>query len=228
MKYTEKKEALEWDVVIWGEALNFWHEEIRNYLKRNRQPIKILEIGSRSARLSYWLYTKFPGNNITCSDYCWNENNIISQVKSLDSKQFVLATESVTELSYQDEMYDIVIFKSVLGGLQDFSKQKVAIEEIHRVLKPNGILLFAENLKSTKLHQSLRKFHNKFPWRYLNLTEFDSLLIIFSAVHTRTIGYISLFFQKFFFRIIIGFIDKYVSRCISKKRRYVIYGVATK
>ena len=139
-----------------------------------------------------------------------------------------MATESVTDLTFRDEQFDIVIFKSVLGGLNNFSHQKLAIEEIYRVLKPHGILLFAENLESTQFHKALRRRINKFSWRYLNYDEIANLFEKFHNVNTKTIGFVSLFFQKMFLSRFIGNLDKYISHLIPEKMRYMIYGVATK
>ncbi len=65
-----------------------------------------------------------------------------------------------TNLPFADRRFDVVAFKSILGTIgrndQRDSTGK-AISEIYRVLKPGGILLFAENLTGTALHRLLSK-----------------------------------------------------------------------
>ncbi|HKK39225.1 MAG TPA: hypothetical protein VJ949_07395, partial [Cryomorphaceae bacterium] len=57
-------------------------------------------------------------------------------------------------------------------------------------LKAGGVLLFAENLTSTKVHEALRKKHNKWGdyWRYVSLSEFDYLLESFSSYDVKSTG----------------------------------------
>lgn len=51
---------------------------------------------------------------------------------------------SVMELPFPDNHFDVVTSHRCLMALLDWEKQKVAIREIHRVLKPGGVLVLME------------------------------------------------------------------------------------
>jgi ubiquinone/menaquinone biosynthesis C-methylase UbiE len=51
---------------------------------------------------------------------------------------------SVTELPYADASFDVVTSHRCLMALLDWDRQKAALDELHRVLKPGGILVLLE------------------------------------------------------------------------------------
>jgi ubiquinone/menaquinone biosynthesis C-methylase UbiE len=51
---------------------------------------------------------------------------------------------SVLELPYPDDHFDVVTSHRCLMALLDWSKQQSALREIHRVLKPGGVLVLME------------------------------------------------------------------------------------
>ena len=64
----------------------------------------------------------------------------------------------VTDLPFACEQFDVVSFKSLLGAAGRYGgvdSQKRVLAEAHRVLKPNGVLLFAENATEAKTAASL-------------------------------------------------------------------------
>lgn len=99
-----------------------------------------------------------------------------------------------------------------------------------RVLKPGGILCFAENLKCTKIHSHLRKWNNPWIryWYYPSTEEFKSYLCDFSAVNIEKIGFTSLFVRNEKFKLVSSFFDKKIQPIIPNKWNYVIYGTAIK
>ena len=80
-------------------------------------------------------------------------------------------TSTRPRLPIQTEAFDLVIFKSVLGALRTKQRQEQALGEIYRVLRPGGVLLFAENLVGSSLHARLRSRFVPWEggWRYLDM-----------------------------------------------------------
>ena len=84
----------------------------------------------------------------------------------------------------------MVVFKSVIGALQTKERQLQAISEMHRVLAPGGLLLFAENLVGSQLHVRLRKRYVRWEssWRYIDIAGDLDLFDAFDEVEFETWG----------------------------------------
>ena len=94
------------------------------------------------------------------------------------------------------ETFDIVILKSVLGFFGNLDEPAKVMREIHRVLKPGGKVLFADNLKGTKLHMAMRRYligwwRDTSPWRYFEISELSGILGDFENVYIEPTGCIS-------------------------------------
>ncbi len=224
------EDYLQWDIYVWRKALKYW-EEILN--SRNIKSVTALEIGSKDGGLSLFLSYNF-NMKVLCSDL----NNTTENAKLLH-KKFNVANkiehikEDATKLSFDSNTFDIVIFKSVLGSIgrnNDSAVQKKAIDEMHRVLKPDGILLFAENCKASFVHSALRKIFSKWAsyWRYVTYYEMSDMLDDFSYKQIHTCGFLSAFVPNKFLKKIIFPLDNFFEKLVSEKSRYVIYGYAVK
>lgn len=222
------KKYFEWDILIWCNALFVWRENLK-ILKPNQVKLA-LEIGGRRGGLSYFL-----ANEFNCETICSDLHNPILSAKPLhdscDSKlNIVYAEQNCLKLTYHDNLFDIVIFKSVIGAVGSQELQQQAINEMWRVLKPGGILCFAENLKSTFLHQLLRRLINPWSryWYYPSIEEFNNYLNNFDKVNFKTVGFISLFVRNEKLKFVSVFIDKICQVIIPNSWNYVIYGTAIK
>ena len=144
------KDIIEWDIVNWSKAINYW--ENNTYLDIKK--LNCLELGSRKGGLSLWLALK--GNQVICSDL----NSPEEKAKEMHNKyglanNITYQSINAAKIPFQNE-FDIVVFKSILGSIcrngNDKLKKEV-IDGIYTSLKPGGKLLFAENLNSSFLHQ---------------------------------------------------------------------------
>jgi len=222
-----QNDILQWDVKAWSRALNFWTKNLN--LERSGPG---LELGAREGGLSLWM--ALNGMNVVCSD----RENTVETALPLHERYAVQH-----KIHYQDidataipfeNHFDVVIFKSILGGIGasgGFVRQKRAIEEMHKALKPGGMLMFAENLSGSFLHRFFRKRFVSWgnSWRYLNQKELKDSLHIFSKVELRCAGVIGTFGRNETQRKCLTRVDDMLlNRICPAKWKYIGYGVAIK
>jgi ubiquinone/menaquinone biosynthesis C-methylase UbiE len=216
-------EIIQWDVQNWAKALKFWGE----YLKKSNSK-KAAAFGEVNGGLALWLLkNKF---HVECSDL-----NDLKNAKELHEKynylnQVNYSKQDITNIKFDENSFDIVVFKSVLGSLSTIELQEKAINELYRILKPGGYLLFAENLKGSFLHQIIRK---KFitwgkSWRYPKIKELEKHLREFSHVNQKTYGVISLFGRTEKQRSYLALFDKVFTIVTPKRWRYILFAACKK
>jgi SAM-dependent methyltransferase len=191
-----------------------------------------LEVGARRGGVSLWL--ALQGHRVVCSDL---EDN--SEVASALHRQYGVADRityeaiDATAIPYEN-FFDAIAFKSVLGGVAwdgNASRQAAAVEQMHRALKPGGVLLFAENLKGSPLHQAARKRFTRWNsiWRYVSMSEMLTYLEPFSNIEYETTGFAGLFGRTAPLASILGKADGVIfDRIVPPAGRYIMYGVARK
>jgi SAM-dependent methyltransferase len=141
-----KRKTFEWDIESWSKAFELWDEALKNAPRR-----KALELGGRHGGPSLYLASK--GFDVLCTDI---NKDFLDEARAFHQKEGVsdrVKYESLDALNihYENE-FDVVIFKSILGGIDRDNKNykeshKMILKQIHKALKPGGYLLFAENLK---------------------------------------------------------------------------------
>lgn len=220
------KDIVEWDTENWSKAIFYWEKKIK--LKDSK--LKCLEIGGRSGGLTLWLAKM--GHHVICSDLK-NPEPIASTLHKKYSKLDIdYKSINALDIPYENE-FDIVAFKSVLGGVSRNNNDELKNEtlyQIHKSLKPGGKLLFAENLIASKAHQFLRKKFIKWgeEWNYLHIEEVDSLLSEFSKVNYKTVGFLGAFGQSESQRKVLGKIDRFLDPILNKNLKYIVIGIAEK
>jgi SAM-dependent methyltransferase len=218
------RDVIEWDVRNWSRALSFW----QRYLTGDAPRIA-LAIGERGGGLSLWLASQ--GIRVVCTDFGVS----LEPAKDLHRRHDVsplvtYADLDVTSIDYPDASFDIVVFKSVLGALRTKERQVQAMNEIRRVLRPGGTLLFAENLVGSRLHAWLRSRFVPWDanWRYLDLQGDRDLFDGFGAVEFRTWGVLGLFGRSETQRDLIGLIDDRLSPLVPAGWRYIVFGACVR
>lgn len=218
---TELSDIIQWDVKTWSKCLDFWGNPERFKNKR------VLAIGEREGGLS--LYFAKCGAEVVCTDF----NEFPEATKAMHQKygvqDHITYQEGVdaTDLSrYANESFDIVVFKSVIGALSTKERQSQAINEMYRLLKVGGELLFAENLMGTKLHGWLRKKFIRWDsyWRYLHLKKDQDLFAEFSEKHQKSVGVFALFGRSEQQRKFLAGLDKGIAWMVPKSWKYVLIG----
>ena len=221
------EDIIEWDIKNWSKALEFWLANADISSKEGN----CLELGGRRGGLS--LLLALSGNRVICSDL-ESPKDIASDLHKKYKLNGRIKYQGIdaTDIPYENE-FDIVIFKSILGGISANGKdelKKKALNEIHKSLKPTGKLLFAENLEASVLHKSLRgkfiKWGNR--WNYMKYNDIKVLFSEYSNIEFQTFGFFGTFGRSEKQRKLLGFIDSMISPLVPKKNKYILVGVATK
>jgi ubiquinone/menaquinone biosynthesis C-methylase UbiE len=174
----------EWDVHNWSKVIPLWQEALKD-----KPYTTALELGSWNGGMSLWLARNYT-LDILCTDLSFPERAKKLHDKYDTESKIKYIPLNVLNLDLPDNSFDIVIFKSMLGALQTYEKQVTAMHEIYRVLKPGGVLLFAENIRSTILHMTARKLfaHYGKTWRYMHLRELLHLMNVYKKTRINTAG----------------------------------------
>ena len=229
--YTKEKliDYLEWDEYAWSNALYAWDELLRSIETKNFQA---LELGGRNGGLSLYLAEK--GITTICSDF----GGPTTKAKILHEKYQVTnrieyKDIDATKINYPDNTFDIVIFKSILGVVAANSKiqnLELASQEIYRILKPGGFLLFAENRKASFLHQIARRLFVPWGtnWHYLSQVEMEHFISPYIQSKIYQFGFFSAFAKFKPLKKAIYLLDYCINRLIPSHAKYISYGWAKK
>jgi SAM-dependent methyltransferase len=225
---SESLKYLEWDATTWSAGLSFWRQNSHHNLSGAR----VLELGARDGGLSLWLAEN--GAHVLSTDV----DGPSDRAKALHAKHNVQSRVSygnvdATTMEFDSE-FDVVLFKSVLGGVggaHGHDGQREVIERCLRSLKPGGELWFAENLAGTRLIAWLRSRFVPWGsrWRYVTTGELTSWLVDFDHVQTKAIGTIALLGRNEEQRRRLATLDRRVFDHLGgDDARYVLVGVARK
>jgi SAM-dependent methyltransferase len=222
------KDYLQWDIDTWKHALYHWDVVLEHHLPGPGCG-EALDLGARDGGLSLYLAEK--GFRVVCSDL----RGPTDDARKLHARygladRVTYQAINATDIPFGDERFDVVIFKSVLGGVGtslDYSAMQVATREVCRVLKPGGLLLFAENQLGSRFHQKARSLFvpwGKY-WYYVSLQEIEDLLADFSSYEARTYGFLSCIRKDFAPFVAL---DRLICRSPRSSRHYMAYGHAVK
>ncbi len=222
------KDIIQWDVINWSQALYFWEKHLKKK-KYNLKNKHVLEIGSRRGGLSLW--AALNGGKVYCSDIMPPSAEAIKlHEKYKIKKNIKYVVVDLMNIPFKKNTFDVILFKSVLGALKIKENQYQAINEIYRVLKPDGLLLFAENLKASFIHMIMRKMFVNWSkyWRYIDIKEAKDFFSKFKYCEFSTYGFLSSFGRNEKQRILLSKIDKFFNKIIPEKFKYIIFGVVVK
>jgi SAM-dependent methyltransferase len=216
-------EILEWDVRNWMQALNYWEREVTDSLDGRRA----LEVGARSGGLS--LYLALKGCEVVCSD-CQEPTDEARRKMARHgvADRVTFRTIDVHAIPYGDETFDLVAFRSLLGHVS--VHRESAVDEMYRVLKPGGLLLFAENLAGSRLHRLFRRHGVAWgvTWRYLRLEQVRELMSPFRAIGYATYGLVGCFGRTERQRRWLGHVDRLLDPILRERAKYIVFGYARK
>ena len=126
---------------------NFFNlPEIQNKTK------DVLEIGCGNGYTLNLLQPRFPSYNFTGLDFS-EDLLAIARDRNLKSVEFVQG--DARKLQFEDESFDVVYTERCIINLLNWEEQQLALNEMHRVLRKGGYLLFMESF--TEGYDNLNK-----------------------------------------------------------------------
>lgn len=219
-----KRDIIQWDIKAWGNVINSWEPILKEV-----QGGKAACFGEREGGLSLWFALR--GLEVECTDFhLKDELPLEIHVQRGVTDKVNYSKQDITSIDLPDNSYDIVAFKSVIGALNDKDRQQKAFNELYRILKPGGYLLFAENTEATAMHRYAR---NKFTswgerWRYLQWNEVPEMLSQFSETKLQAKGFWSTFGRNERQRSFLSGIDIAFVPLTPKLWRYFVVGICKK
>ena len=220
------RDIASWDVRTWSTAILYWE----SVLGTPDRPLRCLEIGAGSGGPSLWL--ALQGHDVVCSNWQLSREHAAPLHDKYGVSDRIQYTDvDATHIPYENE-FDLIVFKSVIGGVGSKAAQDLAMDGILRALKPGGRLLFAENLRGTVLHRLARAIAYKVrgtSWRYVTLKELRPHLAKYSQHDIRTTGFLGMFGLSEPGRDALAAVDDAVfNRIVPGSWQYVSYGTAIK
>lgn len=181
------KDYFEWDKDNWSNSIKYFEKNSSKKLTH----CKVLEIGSRSGLLGAAFL--LCGSDVIISDIIRSLDNDI-EYKINNNSKLNFEIIDATNIRYTNE-FDIIILKSVLGGLSTKQNQLKCIQQVHKALKNNGEFWVMENLKSSLIHKILRYFFVPWSntWRYICPNEIEEMFSIFETTNYSSNGFLSVF-----------------------------------
>ncbi len=216
----------QWEVRSWSRALPLWRHHLGRLPADRRQA---LALGERDGGLSLMLVDQ--GFTTVCSDLDGPTPRAheLHRVHGRPDRVRFAAVDA-TAIAFPDGSFDAVVFKSMLGALRTKERQALAVREMHRVLRPGGLLLFAENLRGTLVHRWLRRRFVPWDhyWRYLDVRADADLFAPFAQVEARTTGLLANLGRSERQRDLLARADSVLAPLVPASWRTIRYGVAVR
>lgn len=226
-------EIIEWDVLNWSQIIPEWTPVVEK-LPRNS---KVLAVGERDGGLSLWL--ALLGFNVTCTDRVGPTEDAGKLHKKYGVADKISYDElDIVNCDWESGQYDLIVIKSVLGGVmaeygnhdtRNFDVQKKAVNNMHHLLKPGGVLLSVENMKGNILLHQLRKIKGKnIGWHHFTWQEIGELYSPFDDVRTKAFGVLPTLFGNRAINKFNFFFNKYILNILPPSTKYVAITTAKK
>ena len=227
------KDIIEWDILNWSQLVEYWEPIVNTFPSTSR----VLTIGERNGGMTLWLALK--GFQVVCTDREGPTSHAVELHKQYGVSDLI--TYSSFDLVAENDdfvKYDLVVAKSVLGGIKTNYKdsntrnvqaQKLAIANMHKLLNTGGHVLIAENMKGSWLLNFLRKCTGRHKgWYYFTEKELHKLFGIFSGLEIRSFGVIPTVFRLNVINKIFFYLNKYLLKSFPPGFKYIAFVSARK
>jgi SAM-dependent methyltransferase len=223
------RDAFGWDTVNWSCALDIWTRRTTT-----GPGSRALEIGAGGLNGGISLWLAAHGYDVVCSSLGVPPRRM-HELHAAHGVQDAVSYQQLDILNSTHEAeFDLVVVKSVLGHVGSHGNramQRLAVERIHRALKPGGELWFAENAAATRLHAWGRRRlgAGRWSWGYLHLEDLPVLLEPFDERAWTTFGTAGALGRSERQRRALGRLDRVLlNRLVPARWRYVVAGTARK
>ncbi|MDR1015021.1 MAG: class I SAM-dependent methyltransferase [Coriobacteriales bacterium] len=220
------RDYLQWDTGTWARALSHWDGVLG---QRRLKGCEALDLGARDGGLTLYLAQK--GMRVVCSDL-EGPSPLAHELHARHGigGQVTYAQVDATAIPFADGSFDVVVFKSLLGGIGacgGLAAMRTAVGEMLRVLRPGGVLLFAENQRASLLHRTARRLFVPWgrSWHYASVRELEDMLAPFACFELRTHGFLACFCKDF---PPFLFLDRLACGLLRPQWRYVAFGHAVR
>lgn len=228
-------DVFEWDVASWSRALPCWLSAMRAVVQRTDHP-KAIDIGGRNGGLS--LLAAIEGFEVVCTDLAHPRASAEPLHKKHQlADRISYAALDITDpaaLSQHIGQYDLVMFKSILGGIGRNGRddlQRATLANMRTLLKPGGVLCFAENLEGTALHRYFRRRFTRWgsEWNYPSLPKLHAMMHEAGLeIEATTTGVTACFGRSKAQRNALAKFDSGLANSLTPARwKYIVYGTAT-
>lgn len=227
-------DMFEWDVKNWSKALELWLPALRECALQNKHP-KAIDIGGRNGGLS--LLAAVEGFDVLCTALTHPRESAHPILKKHKVEHSIdYAALDITDTAAIEPYlgsFDVVLFKSILGGIGRNSRndlQLKTLQNMRKLLKPGGFLCYAENLEGARLHRFFRRHFTRWgnDWNYPSYRSLGQMLeeAGFKS-HSAANGVLACFGRTEKQRVVLGKVDQSVLNRITPSRwKYIVYGVA--
>jgi hypothetical protein len=224
-----------WNRLIWADALEFAISRLPGPISAK----KILEIGAGKYSAIAPIFAKL-GAKVVCSYYKQSREDILGGQLGFVCRKHSLNDIPLVELDINDldSMYDIVVMKSVMGGIcrrGDYRQLRVVVDNVMRHIGSGGAILTVDN-GYIGIFDRLRRVlgAGKNEWTYL---ERDRVLSALSGYDVEIAGFGFLNFGSARFALqhnmefandVIYFVDRAVLRLLKAEGRAILAAVITR
>lgn len=140
---------------------------IGNYHRNAEENIKILDMGCGDGVLLYLLSKKIKNPDIELYGVDLSDVAVKTAINKFERRgvenKFFFRSETVYDTSFDDEMFDIIISSDVIEHL---SEPETFLNEVKRLLKPNGFLVIGTPIKYTEKPLDSMHVYEFFPGEF--------------------------------------------------------------
>ena len=154
IKWSDGKQSTMTDLIIRQKELEILEKFFRYFVRSQKSKIRILDIGCGNGYALFELSKKFIDIEFTGIDIS-KELLEIAINRKLKNCEFKL--NDCISIKSVDNYYDYIFTERCLINLVSWKDQKIALDEIHRILKPKGYYLMIECFTDGLINNNLAR-----------------------------------------------------------------------